>query len=94
METELFNLLVGGGPFGVVAAFFFWKWQQSEGTIASLRAAAEVKTEAGHKFQLELQEKALTNAARTEEALRSNTTAMQAQSQLMQTMISGRKDHP
>lgn len=87
METELFNLLLSGGPFGAVAAFFFYRWQKSETELKDFRAAQEIKTEAHHKAMLELQEKRIVDGVRIEGVLQSNSTAIVSQTRLLEAIV-------
>lgn len=87
METDLFNLLVTGGPMGTVAAFFFWRWQKVEGELKEERAANLLRNDASHKAMLDLQEKRITDVARLEGIVTSNTSAMGSQTQLLQAIV-------
>lgn len=88
METEIFNLLLNGGPFGAVAAFFFYRWQKAEGELKEERAANALRNDANHKAMLDLQEKRMVDAVRTEGVVGANTTAMTALQHLVQALVS------
>lgn len=86
METEIFNLLLSGGPFGAVAAFFFYRWQKAENELKDFRAAQDIKTEAAHKAMLDLQEKRIVDGVRIEGVLQSNTNAMVSHTRLLEAI--------
>lgn len=88
METDLFNLLISSGPLGAVAAFFFWKWQQAENDLKEERAANLIRTEANHLAMINLQEKRISDVARVESVVSSNSSAMTALTQLVQGLAS------
>jgi hypothetical protein len=76
-------------------ALFIYLWQRSEmrhdstrKELNDLRDAYEVKTEAHTKTLLDLQEKRIVDAGRSEAIVSANTTAMGATSTLLQGVIS------
>lgn len=86
MESELINLLVNGGPFGAVAAFFFYKWQKAESDLKEERASNNLRNDANHKAMIELQEKRIGDVARVEGIVASNTSTMSSLAQLVQVL--------
>ena len=88
METDLFNLLVSGGPFGGIAAFFFYRWQKVEAELKEERAASMIRSDAAHAAMIQLQEKRITDTARLEGIVVANTSTISSQSQLLQAVVS------
>lgn len=88
METELFNLLVSGGPFGAVAAFFFYRWQKAEAELKEERAAFQLRNDAKHEAMIQLQEKRISDTARIEGVISSVNATMSSQSQILQAVLS------
>lgn len=94
MDTQFFNLLVGNGAFGALSALFLYLWQRAESDkkdlhreMGALRDAYEVKAESHTKALTELQEKRLSDMLRLESIVVSNTTAMNANSGLVQNLL-------
>ena len=87
METDIFNLLLNGGPFGAAAAFFFYRWQKAEADLKEMAAASQIRTDASHAAMIQLQEKRIVDTARLEGIVASNTNVMQSQTQLLQTVV-------
>ena len=93
MPTELLEYLTSAGPYGGMALFIYL-WQRSESRhdtttkeLNDLRDAYEVKAEAHTKTLLDLQEKRIVDAGRSEGIVAANTTAMSANSSLLQALI-------
>jgi len=88
--TEVISYLMSGGPFGVAAVFFLYKWQQAENKLEATREATDIKTEANFKAMIELQEKRIVEGVRIEGVLQSNTAILGSQTQLLQAIVSQR----
>lgn len=90
METEIFNLLVAGGPLGTVAAFFFYRWQKVEAELKEERAASRIRDDANYQAMLGLQEKRIVDVGRLEGIVVSNNSTIASQSQLLQALVNQR----
>ncbi len=93
MPPEIIGYITEAGPYGGMALFVYL-WQRSEmrhdatrKELHDLRDAYEVKAEAHTKTLLDLQEKRIIDAGRSESIVAANTTAMSANSSLLQGLI-------
>jgi len=90
METDIVNMLLSGGPFGAVAAFFFYRWQKAESDLKELRASVDIRVESSFKAIIDMQEKRILDTGRIEGVLQSNTSALASQTQLLQAIMNQR----
>lgn len=93
VPTDIITMLTGAGPYGGMALFIYL-WQRSEARhdkttaeLNDLRDAYEVKAEAHTKTLIDLQEKRIVDAGRSETIVAANTTAMSANNTLLQGLL-------
>lgn len=93
MPPEIIAYITNAGPYGGMALFIYL-WQRSEmrhdktrEELNDLRDGYEVKVEAHTKTLLDLQEKRIVDAGRSEAIAAANTSAMSTNSTLIQSLI-------
>lgn len=84
MEQVLLTELLKYGIGGLLAAFFYIKWQKAEERNDKLRDAFDQKTAQHHEKTLELQRQGFDSALRVEGALANSTQALAANTSTMQ----------
>lgn len=84
MEQVLLTELLKYGIGGLLAAFFYVKWQKSEDRYDKLRDAFDLETKQHFNKTLELQRQGFDSALRVEGALANSTQALTANTSTMQ----------
>lgn len=87
MEQALIPELLKYGIGGLLAAFFYVKWQKAEDRYDKLRDAFDLKTAQHYEKTLELQRQGFDSSLRVEGALANSTQVLTANTATMQGLM-------